>query len=86
MSNFTKARARSLPPDKKVDLLHHVIHVGHKESACFIKWISPTQVMTFNYYDLRVDQSTLVMTQLIINLPPPSRVQTSLADYFKPSF
>ena len=34
-----------------VDLLHLVIHVGHKESACFIKWISPTQVMTFNYYD-----------------------------------
>ena len=52
-----------------VDLLHHVIHVGHKESACFIKWISPTQVMTFNYYDIRVDQRTLVMTQ------PPSPQQ-----------
>ena len=33
VGNFTKARARSLPPDKKVvDLLHHVIHVGHKEA------------------------------------------------------
>ncbi len=49
VGNFTKARAKSLPPDKKVvDLLHHVIHVGHKESTCFIKWISPTQVTTFN--------------------------------------
>ncbi len=49
VGNFTKARAWSLPPDKKVvDLLHHVIHVGHKESTCFIKWISPTQVTTFN--------------------------------------
>ena len=68
MGNLTKARARSLPPDKKVvDLLHHVIHVGHKESACFIKWISPTQVMTFNYYAKHtVLYCTLVTTQLTL--------------------